>query len=195
MSYKYKKGGLVASGFFRQSLQKADATKRGEGKHAELFRSEVYWKSGSHRLQPPCTLLCPWGASRKERSGTVRFDGELCLSGAMCRDVCPWHIPQRQFGVGLYLDLAPRLAGNGVMYKCDRCDDIVAKGGLPACIEICPEYVQSIGSLLEITECARRMVGGAGRLSVRVGRKWRLHHLLFSGTLWSPQCRLARGTG
>lgn len=39
MSYKYKKGGLVSSGFFRQSLQKADATKRGEGKDAELFRA------------------------------------------------------------------------------------------------------------------------------------------------------------
>ena len=53
--------------------------------------------------------------------------------------------PQRQTGVGLYLDLLPSLAGNGVMYKCDRCYDRIAQGGLPACIEACPEEVQTIG--------------------------------------------------
>jgi len=37
-----------------------------------------------------------------------------------CVKLCPWDIPQRQTGVGLYLDLLPSLAGNGVMYKCDR---------------------------------------------------------------------------
>ena len=55
-----------------------------------------------------------------------------------CKEVCPWDIPQRQTGVGLYLDLLPSLAGNGVMYKCDRCYDRIAQGGLPACIEACP---------------------------------------------------------
>jgi hypothetical protein len=31
------------------------------------------------------------------------------------------------------------------MYKCDRCYNRIAEGELPACIEVCPEDVQTIG--------------------------------------------------
>ena len=44
----------------------------------------------------------------------------------------------------------PSFAGNGVMYKCDRCYDRVARGETPACIEVCPEQVQTIGPRDEI---------------------------------------------
>jgi len=52
--------------------------------------------------------------------------------------------------VGLYLKLLPSLAGNGVMYKCDRCYDRIARGELPACIDACPEEVQTIGHRQDI---------------------------------------------
>jgi Fe-S-cluster-containing dehydrogenase component len=42
------------------------------------------------------------------------------------------------------------MAGNGVMYKCDRCYQRVEEGELPACIEACPENVQTIGPRKEI---------------------------------------------
>lgn len=103
-----------------------------------------------HCENPPCANLCPWGAAEKELNGIVRIQPDICLGGAKCRTVCPWHIPQRQTGVGLYLKLAPRFAGNGVMYKCDRCFDRVADGELPACIESCPENVQKIGPKSDI---------------------------------------------
>ena len=98
-----------------------------------------------HCQNPPCADLCPWGAARKLKNGITAIDPDLCLGGSKCKNVCPWHIPQRQTGVGLYLDLLPSLAGNGVMYKCDRCFDRIDKGELPACIEACPEQVQKIG--------------------------------------------------
>jgi hypothetical protein len=59
--------------------------------------------------------------------------------------------------VGLYLDLLPSLAGNGVMYKCDRCYNRIAEGELPACIEACPEDVQTIGPRSEILAEAHRL--------------------------------------
>lgn len=110
-----------------------------------------------HCDNPPCANLCPWGAARREPSGTVSIDADICLGGAKCRTVCPWQIPQRQTGVGLYLDLLPRYAGNGVMYKCDRCADVVARGGVPACIEVCPNAVQSIGPRDTIIAKARSL--------------------------------------
>lgn len=103
-----------------------------------------------HCTNPPCVKLCPFGAAEQLNNGIARIDDSLCMGGAKCKKVCPWKIPERQSGVGLYLDLLPNMAGNGVMYKCDRCHDRLEKGELPACIEACPEDVQTIGPRKEI---------------------------------------------
>ena len=116
-----------------------------------------------HCTNPPCANLCPWGAASKEpNTGTVSIDSQTCLGGAKCRTVCPWHIPQRQSGVGLYLDLMPRFAGNGIMYKCDRCADSFAHGQLPACVEVCPQQVQTIGPRHEILAQAQKLAQERG---------------------------------
>lgn len=115
-----------------------------------------------HCQNPPCANLCPWGAASKDSRGIVAINDEICLGGAKCKDVCPWRIPERQTGVGLYLKLAPSFAGNGVMYKCDRCRDRVAQGLPPACIEACPEGVQTIGPREEIRAMALKLAEDTG---------------------------------
>lgn len=129
-------------------IQHATVTLNGEEKELTLPRRCM------HCENPPCVKLCPWGSAKQEDNGLSRIDPDLCLGGAKCKTVCPWKIPQRQTGTGLYLDLLPTLAGNGVMYKCDRCYDRLEAGELPACIEACPENVQTIGPRTEILEKA-----------------------------------------
>lgn len=130
--------------------------------HAELtYKGKEYEltmpRRCMHCVNPPCVKLCPWGSAKQEKNGISRIDPDICLGGSKCQSVCPWDIPQRQTGVGLYLDLLPQFAGNGVMYKCDRCYNRIAEGELPACIEECPEDVQSIGPRDEIIAAAHKL--------------------------------------
>lgn len=109
-----------------------------------------------HCDNPPCANLCPFGVQNKTEQGPVVIDQEHCLGGAKCRDVCPWNIPQRQAGVGIYMKLAPGLAGGGVMFKCDMCIDLVKKGQSPACVEACPQKAISFGEMEAIRKLAHQ---------------------------------------
>ncbi len=95
-----------------------------------------------HCDNPPCVKGCPFGALSKQPEGNTVIDFNICFGGAKCRDICPWHIPQRQAGVGIYLKLMPKLAGGGVMYKCDLCDARIKKGEEPACVVACKERLK-----------------------------------------------------
>lgn len=98
-----------------------------------------------HCDNPACATICPFSANTKDKSGAVVIDQELCFGGAKCKTVCPWGIPQRQSGVGIYLKVAKELMGNGVMYKCDLCIDRIKDGKTPACMETCPKKAMTIG--------------------------------------------------
>jgi len=109
-----------------------------------------------HCDNPACATLCPFSANHKNKNGAVVIDQELCFGGAKCRDVCPWGIPQRQSGVGIYLDVLPNLMGNGVMYKCDLCNERLVTGKIPGCVEACPRKALMIGIRKDIEQMARR---------------------------------------
>jgi len=108
-----------------------------------------------HCDNPTCQKICPFSAIRKDESGAVSINDEICFGGAKCRDVCPWGIPQRQAGVGLYLDVAPTFAGGGVMYKCDLCRDLLAKGEKPRCETACPNQAITTGPKQEMKNLAK----------------------------------------
>ncbi len=104
-----------------------------------------------HCDSPPCAKLCPFGVKHKTAEGPVYIDHSLCFGGAKCRAVCPWHVPQRQAGVGIYTLWQKYLpVGGGVMYKCDLCRERLQDGGIPFCIEQCPQKAMSIGTREEI---------------------------------------------
>lgn len=109
-----------------------------------------------HCDNPTCQKLCPFSAIQKDGQGAVAINDEICFGGAKCRDVCPWGIPQRQAGVGLYLDVAPTLAGGGVMYKCDFCRDLLAAGEKPRCETACPNQAIITGPKQEMKELAKK---------------------------------------
>jgi len=138
-------------------VQKAEVDVNGAKKNVFIPRRCM------HCDNPACVTICPFGSNQKLENGVVVNDQNLCFGGAKCKSVCPWQIPQRQSGVGVYLDIAPSLLGNGVMYKCDLCQDLIEQGKTPACIEACPRGAMSIGPREEIfakaEELAKKMGG------------------------------------
>ncbi len=110
-----------------------------------------------HCDSPACVKLCPFGANRKTPEGPVYIDETTCLGGAKCRDVCPWSVPQRQAGLGIYTSIDPVPAGGGVMFKCDLCRDRLAAGQQPACTEACPNGAMMIGTRAEIAAKAEEL--------------------------------------
>lgn len=111
-----------------------------------------------HCDNPACATICPFSANHKEQNGAVVIDQDKCFGGAKCKDVCPWEIPQRQSGVGIYLNVLPGLMGNGVMYKCDLCNERLKEGKLPGCVEACPQKAMLIGPRREIEKIAEERV-------------------------------------
>lgn len=107
-----------------------------------------------HCDNAPCSGLCPFGVNNQTPEGAVVIDTEACFGGAKCRDVCPWEIPQRQAGVGLYREVAPKYAGGGVMYKCDMCIDLIREGKPPACTKACPNQAIHFGPKEEMRSYA-----------------------------------------
>jgi Fe-S-cluster-containing dehydrogenase component len=115
-----------------------------------------------HCDNPPCANLCPFGAQTKQPEGPVVIDADLCLGGAKCRTVCPWGIPQRQSGVGLYMAWQPVPAGGGVMYKCDFCIDRIRAGQAPACTAACDRDAIAFGTRDALRQRARERAGAIG---------------------------------
>ncbi len=112
-------------------VQKVKVEHEGKVHHLNIQRRCMHCNS------PSCLAVCPFGSIEKKKNGAVKIHENTCMGGAKCRTVCPWNIPQRQAGVGVYLDLVPKLAGGGVMYKCDLCSSRLDKNQVPACVESC----------------------------------------------------------
>jgi Fe-S-cluster-containing dehydrogenase component len=111
-----------------------------------------------HCDNPPCAKLCPFGIKHKTKEGPVYIDHSLCFGGAKCRSVCPWSIPQRQAGVGIYTLWQKYLpVGGGVMYKCDLCRQELQQGKPPHCIAACPRQAMAIGTKEAITAKAEQL--------------------------------------
>ena len=110
-----------------------------------------------HCDNPACVKLCPFGSMNKDKNGPVHVNPGTCFGGAKCKTVCPWDVPQRQAGVGIYTYLQPLPVGGGVMYKCDLCRDRLAKGEQPACVPACPNKAIAIGTRKDIFRRAEEL--------------------------------------
>jgi molybdopterin-containing oxidoreductase family iron-sulfur binding subunit len=111
-----------------------------------------------HCENPPCTKVCPVGATWKEKDGIVVIDYNWCIGCRSCISACPYGARRFNWGepeiskdelnpVTEYLGNRPRK--RGVVEKCTWCIQRVRKGLYPKCVEVCPVGARKFGNLLD----------------------------------------------
>jgi molybdopterin-containing oxidoreductase family iron-sulfur binding subunit len=107
---------------------------------------------------PPCTKVCPVGATWKEKDGIVVIDYDWCIGCRYCMAACPYgarhfnwaepSIPKAEINPSThYLGNRPRQ--KGVVEKCTFCIQRTRAGRYPACVEVCPVGARKFGNLLD----------------------------------------------
>ena len=109
---------------------------------------------------PPCTKVCPVGATWSEPDGIVVIDYDWCIGCRYCMAACPYgarHFNWDEPGVPAdHLNPNTHVLGNrprpkGVVETCTFCIQRTrAKNGrYPACVEVCPVGARKFGNLLD----------------------------------------------
>ncbi|MFI5311958.1 MAG: 4Fe-4S dicluster domain-containing protein [Gemmatimonadales bacterium] len=107
-----------------------------------------YWfpRPCFHCDNPPCTRVCPVGATFKREDGIVLIDNERCIGCRFCMAACPYSA--RSFNWSRPENTAQAVSRGyspewgyprrvGTAEKCDFCADMAREGKLPHCVGTC----------------------------------------------------------
>lgn len=117
----------------------------------------------NHCDEPPCVRVCPTQATwKRDTDGIVMMDWHRCIGCRYCMAACPygsrsfnWFDPRSHIKE-MNGDYPTR--SKGVVEKCTFCDERLAKGQLPACVEACTEKAMVFGDLADPKSEVRELV-------------------------------------
>jgi len=117
----------------------------------------------NHCDNPPCVAVCPTQATwKREEDGIVMMDWHRCIGCRYCMAACPygsrsfnWRNP-RSFIKDINRDFPTRT--KGVVEKCTFCDERIAKGLQPACVEACTEKALVFGNINDPESEVRKLL-------------------------------------
>jgi anaerobic dimethyl sulfoxide reductase subunit B (iron-sulfur subunit) len=90
-----------------------------------------------HCQEPICVEVCPTGAMHKREDGIVLIDESKCVGCRYCQWSCPYGAPAYREDLG-------------VMTKCTFCENLLAQGQNPACVDACVMRALDYGELDEL---------------------------------------------
>jgi anaerobic dimethyl sulfoxide reductase subunit B (iron-sulfur subunit) len=90
-----------------------------------------------HCEKPACVEVCPAGAMTKRADGIVLVNQDQCIGCRYCEWACPYGAPQFN-------------EAKGVMSKCTFCEDYLAQGQNPACVDACVMRAIKFGELSDL---------------------------------------------
>lgn len=90
-----------------------------------------------HCQNPACVEVCPTTAMSKRDDGVVLVDEDKCIGCRYCEWACPYGAPVFD-------------QSRGVITKCTFCEDLLAQGQNPACVDACVMRAIHFGELEEL---------------------------------------------
>jgi Fe-S-cluster-containing dehydrogenase component len=99
----------------------------------------------NHCDTPPCTQVCPVGATYKNDEGVVLVDRSWCIGCGYCIMACPYG--------ARYFHPVYKVAD-----KCTLCYHRITKGLQPACVEACPFGARQICNIRDSNDPVTRII-------------------------------------
>ncbi len=130
---------------------------------AERFHGRLVPLLCNHCDNPPCTRVCPTQATwKRESDGIVMMDWHRCIGCRYCMAACPygsrsfnWRDP-RPFVEEVNPRFPTRM--RGVVEKCTFCEERLAEGKPPACVEASTSGALTFGDLEDPDSEVRRLL-------------------------------------
>lgn len=125
------------------------------GTYPDNLKMQMYPVHCMHCENPACVEVCPVGATWKDPdTGIVHQDYDICIGCQSCIQACPYQ------GVRTYIEGDPEfhydwpvgdtrvsIPTANTVEKCNFCDQKVASGERPACVDICIGRARYFGDL------------------------------------------------
>ena len=116
----------------------------------------------NHCENPPCVAVCPTKATFKRDDGIVMMDYHRCIGCRYCMAACPygarsfnWQDPRPFIHA---IDKGYPTRTKGVVEKCNFCDERLAGGLAPACVDACKGACLAFGDLNDEHSEANRLL-------------------------------------
>jgi molybdopterin-containing oxidoreductase family iron-sulfur binding subunit len=138
----------------------------------------------NHCDNPPCVRVCPTKATWRREDGLIMMDMHRCIGCRYCMAACPfgarslnWRDP-RPFIKKQNPDYPTRV--RGVVEKCTFCEERLAVGLKPACVEACKNKELVFGDLEDPNSEVRQLLKQqfAIRRKPQLGTKPQVYYIL-----------------
>lgn len=129
----------------------------------EGFKEKPFMVLCNHCANAPCVRVCPTKATFKRPDGITMMDFHRCIGCRYCMAGCPygarsfnWKDPRPFIKTELNMEFPTR--ERGVVEKCSFCEERLAVGKIPVCVEACKVGALVFGDLEDPNSDVRKIL-------------------------------------